>query len=182
MVKEKCLICPVILFTGYPDVKTASQAVRHGAYDYMTKPIEKEVLLRTISNAIRYKTLVEERDKVRTNLEAIFKSVKDAIITVDKDLKVVEVNEAAKAICGFSREEVIGRPFDSLPETCCRQCIEALKKTIVEKRPIETYRIECKHEIRNGQVVSLNTFPLMDNRNNLSGCVMIVKDETRTLI
>ncbi|GJQ58595.1 MAG: response regulator [Candidatus Scalindua sp. AMX11] len=179
-VKERRLNCPVILFTGYPDVGTASEAVRHGAYDYITKPIKKEALLRTISNALQYKTLVEERNRVRANLEAIFKSVKDAIITVDKDFKVIEVNEAAKAICGFTREEAIGKTFDSLPEICCRHCIDTIKRTIIEKRPIEIYRIECKHKIRNGQVVSLNTFPLMDKQSRLSGCVMIVKDETRT--
>ncbi|MDR4503923.1 MAG: sigma 54-interacting transcriptional regulator [Candidatus Scalindua sp.] len=179
-VKERRLNCPVILFTGYPDVETASEAVRHGAYDYITKPIKKEALLHTISNALQYKTLVEERNRVRTNLEAIFKSVKDAIITVDKDLKVIEVNEAANAICGFSREEATGRSFDSIPDRCCGQCIEAMKKTIEEKRPIEMYHIECKHKIHNGQVVSLNTFPLIDGNSRLSGCVMIVKDETRT--
>ena len=179
-VEEKGLNCPVILFTGYPDVKTASEAVRHGAYDYITKPIEKEALLHTVSMALRYKTLVEERDKVRTNLEAIFKSVKDAIITVDKDLKVIEVNDATKAICGFSRKEAMGRSIVSIPRMCCMECIEAMKKTIVEKLPIEIYRMECKHKIRNGQVVSLNTYPLMDMKNSLSGCVMIVKDETHT--
>lgn len=179
-VEERGLNCPVILFTGYPDVNTASQAVRHGAYDYLTKPIEKEALLRTVSNAIRYKTLAEERDTVLTNLEAIFKSVTDAIITVNKDMKVIEVNDAAKAICGFSRGEVRGRDFDSVPKKCCGQCIEALKKTIVERRPIEAYRIECRHKIRKGQVVTLNTFPLMEKRKTISGCVMIVKDETLT--
>ncbi|MDR4498389.1 MAG: sigma 54-interacting transcriptional regulator [Candidatus Scalindua sp.] len=180
VVKGNCLNCPVILFTGYPDVDTASEAVRHGAYDYLKKPIEKEALLHTVSRALRYKTVAEERDNIRTNLEAIFKSVTDAIITVDKDLKVIEVNEAAKTICGLSREEVIGRSVDSLPETCCRKCIEAIKRTITEKRPVEMYRIECKHNVRNGQVVTLKTFPLMDKRNGMSGCVMVVKDETRT--
>ncbi len=179
-VEEKGLNCPVILFTGYPDVNTASEAVRHGAYDYMTKPIGKEALLHIVSMALRYKTLVEERDNVRTNLNAIFKSVSDAIITVDKELKVIEVNDATKEVCGFSREESIGRYLDSIPKTCCVQCIETIKETIVENRPIEIYRIECKHKIRNGQVVTLNTFPLMDVNNSLSGCVLIVKDETRS--
>ncbi len=179
-VKVRHLQCPVILFTGYPNVETASQAVRHGAYDYISKPIRKESLLHTVSTALKYKTLAEERNTVRTNLEAIFKSVKDAIITVDKDLRVIEVNEAAKKICGFSREEAKGRTFDSLPILCCMRCIETIKKTIAEKRPIEMYRMECKHTIRKGQVVSLNTFPLLDMNDTIVGCVVIVKDETRT--
>ncbi|KKM78597.1 hypothetical protein LCGC14_1358360 [marine sediment metagenome] len=177
-VNEKRLNCPVVLFTGYPNIESASEAVRLGAYDYMAKPIKKEALLHIVRMALRHKTLVEEKNKSRANLEAIFKSVKDAIITVDKDLKVIEANEAAKTICGFSRNEIIGRSFDSIPKTCCGQCIEAIKKTILEKQPLEIYRSECKHKIRKGQVVSLNTFPLIDHVDGISGCVVVIKDET----
>ncbi|MEE9215366.1 MAG: sigma-54-dependent Fis family transcriptional regulator [Thermodesulfobacteriota bacterium] len=177
-VNEKRLNCPVVLFTGYPNIETASEAVRLGAYDYLAKPVEKEALLHIVRMALRHKALVEEKNKSHANLEAIFKSVKDAIITVDKDLKVIELNDAAKTICGFSREEIIGRSFDSIPKTCCGQCIEAIKKTILEKQPLEIYRSECKHKIRKRQLVTLNTFPLIDQQDGISGCVIIVKDET----
>ena len=108
-VNEKRLNCPVVLFTGYPNIESASEAVRLGAYDYLTKPVEKEALLHIVSMALRHKALVEEKNKTHANLKAIFKSVKDAIITVDKDMKIIELNDAAKTICGFSREDVIGK-------------------------------------------------------------------------
>ena len=177
-VNEKRLNCPVVLFTGYPNIESASEAVRLGAYDYLVKPIEKEALLHIVRMALRHKALVEEKNKSHANLEGIFKSVKDAIITVDKDLKVIEANDAAKTICGFSRNEIIGRSFDSIPKMCCGQCIEAIKKTILEKQSLEIYRSECKHKIRKGQVVTLNTFPLIDHVDGLSGCVVVIKDET----
>lgn len=177
-VNEKRLNCPVVLFTGYPNIETASEAIHLGAYDYMTKPVEKMALLHTIRMALRHKALVEERNKSHANLKAIFKSIKDAIITVDKDLKVIEHNDTAKTMCGFSREEVIGRSIDSIPIVCCEQCIEAIKKTILEKRSVEIYRLECKHEIRKGQLVTLNTFPLIGGIDCIDGCVIVVKDET----
>lgn len=177
-VNEKRLNCPVVMFTGYPNIETASEAVRLGAYDYIAKPVEKEALLHIVRMALRHKALVEEKNKNHANLEAIFKSVKDAIITVDKDLKVIEVNDAAKTICGFSREEIIGRSFDSIPKMCYGQCIEAMKKTILEKQPVDIYRFECNHTGRKSQLVSLNTFPLIDHQDGISGCVIIVKDET----
>jgi two-component system response regulator HydG len=178
-VNEKRLNCPVVLFTGYPNVRSASEAVRLGAYDYIAKPVRKEELLHVVSMALRHKALVRERNKGYANLKAIFKSVKDAIITVDKDMKIIELNDAAKTICGLSREECIGRPFDSIPKTCCGQCIEAIKKTILEKQSLEVYRVECNHRIRKGQMVTLNTFPLIDGKDNIDGCVIVVKDETR---
>jgi len=177
-VSEKRINCPVILFTGYPNIETASEAVRLGAYDYMSKPVEKGALLHIVRMAIRHKELVEEKNKNHTNLEAIFRSVKDAIITVDKDLNIIEANDAARTICGFPREKTKGRPFNSIAELCNRKCIEAMKKTISEKQPVDIYRFECNHTGHKGQLVSINTFPLIYHQEEISGCVIIIKDET----
>ncbi len=37
--------CPVILITGFPSVESAAEAVRLGGYDYLCKPVERDVLL-----------------------------------------------------------------------------------------------------------------------------------------
>ena len=42
--------------------------------------------------------MADEKERYRSNLEAIFKRVNDSIITVDKDMVVIEINEAAKNI------------------------------------------------------------------------------------
>lgn len=56
----------VILMTGQPTVETAVQAVRKGAFDYLSKPISREMLLRTVSNAIKMKILEEEQKRLKT--------------------------------------------------------------------------------------------------------------------
>ncbi|CAN5188780.1 sigma-54 dependent transcriptional regulator [soil metagenome] len=43
---------PVIIITGYSDVKVAVTAIKMGAYDYVTKPIYPEEILNTIKNAL----------------------------------------------------------------------------------------------------------------------------------
>ena len=93
-------------------------------------------------------------------------------------MEIIELNDTAKTICGLSRKECIGKSFDSIPKTCSGQCIEAVKKTILEKQSLEVNRVECNHRIRKRQMVTLNTFPLIDHIDGRSGCVMIVKDET----
>ena len=35
IVREKFANCPVVMITGAPDVATAAEAVRHGAFDYI---------------------------------------------------------------------------------------------------------------------------------------------------
>ena len=170
--------CPVVMITGYPDIETASEAVRLRAFDYIHKPVKKETLLRVTGTALKHKALSDEKERYRLNLEAIFRSVKDALITVDRDLLVVEVNEAAGRICGFSRD-AIGRAFSSLPQACSGRCLAVLLETIRRKETVETSRFECQHKNRPLQVVTLTASPLLDHQGMFSGAVMAVSDETR---
>lgn len=47
---------PVILMTSFADVKTAVRAMKLGAYEYVTKPINPEELLVTVEAALHQKT------------------------------------------------------------------------------------------------------------------------------
>lgn len=120
-IKERNLSCPVVLITGYPNIETAAEAVRLGAFGYLSKPVQKEDILRTADLAVKYKRLTDEKESYRANIEAIFRSVRDAIITVDKESVIIEANEAAKAICGISRE-AIGGTFPAPAMECRRTC------------------------------------------------------------
>jgi two-component system response regulator HydG len=43
---------PFIVITGFADLRMAVQLMRQGAYDYVTKPISTEEILKTINNAL----------------------------------------------------------------------------------------------------------------------------------
>lgn len=45
----------VIIITGYSDVRTAVETLKHGAYDYVTKPLYPDEILVTIEDAISAK-------------------------------------------------------------------------------------------------------------------------------
>ncbi|HWR88854.1 MAG TPA: sigma 54-interacting transcriptional regulator [Dissulfurispiraceae bacterium] len=177
-IKERNLSCPVVLITGYPNIETAAEAVRLGAFGYLSKPVQKEDILRTADLAVKYKRLSDEKESYRANIEAIFRSVRDAIITVDKESVIIEANEAAKGLCGISRE-AIGGTFPPPATECRRTCAETLMETVRSKQPLERRRIECDHVKRRSQVVTVVTYPLLDARHRFSGAVMIVRDETR---
>jgi len=38
-IKERLPTVPVIIITGYSDIKIAVEVIKHGAYDYVTKPL-----------------------------------------------------------------------------------------------------------------------------------------------
>jgi two-component system response regulator HydG len=178
VVRERGFSSQVVVITGAPHIDSASEALRLGAFDYISKPVDQETLLHVAKTALKHKRLVDEKEKYRSDIEAIFRSVKDGIITVDEGLKVVEVNEAAEKICGVKRDER-GNAFSAVRTDCTKKCLQALAETIERKAPAQTDRLECGRTRIPGQVVSISTSPLRDHQGISSGAVMVVRDETR---
>lgn len=177
-VKEMKLDSLVIIFTGFPSLETASQALRLGAFEYLIKPLDITLLRDTAEKALRHKLILQERERYRSNLEAIFMSVDDAIISVDKDLNVIEINRAAQNICGIRREAVIGNNFSSMQTSCEGKCLKILSETVKNRKPMEAVRQVCGQKNRPKQVITIRTYPLFNAYNQFSGAVLVAKDET----
>jgi putative nucleotidyltransferase with HDIG domain len=69
----------VIMMTGEPTVETASEAVRAGARDYLTKPIGKDDLLRSVANAAKLKSLDDERLRLQEENSAYQKNLEKMV-------------------------------------------------------------------------------------------------------
>ena len=54
----------VIMMTGEPTVDSAAEAVRAGAFDYLSKPVTKEAIRKTVAAAARVKCLADERSRL----------------------------------------------------------------------------------------------------------------------
>jgi len=59
----------VILITAFGTVETAVDAIRAGAYDYITKPIDYEQLLLVVNRAMERQQLLEEVRNLRRSLD-----------------------------------------------------------------------------------------------------------------
>ncbi len=182
LLKEAREILPgalVIMITGAPSVDSAAESLRIGAFDYIIKPIRRDALLRTVNIALKHKAVREEREQCRLNFEAIFRSVNDGIITVDGNMAVEEINDAARKICQFQRDEVIGKPLRELADRCDGNCIGALGETLKTRQPVELRFVECRSAQGKQQVVSVTASPLLGVKDRVIGAVMVVRDETR---
>ena len=168
-----------IIITGAPSVETAANAMRLGALDYVVKPIRHGALMRITEKALNHRALRQAEENYRLNLEAIFRSVRDAIITVDEELTVVEVNQAAEAICGIRRGEATNRPLADIPRECSGLCLEALRETVARKERIDIPCVECAAEDDPDQIVSITATPLLRQDGSASGGVMVIRNETR---
>jgi PAS domain S-box-containing protein len=63
-IKNRQLGIPVIIITGQPDMDTAAQAVKLGAYDYIIKPLPPFKLLHLARNAVEKKRLNDEWQQI----------------------------------------------------------------------------------------------------------------------
>lgn len=60
---------PVIILTGHGTIETAIEATRKGAFDFLSKPPDREKILITIRNAITQRQLLSENKQMRETLE-----------------------------------------------------------------------------------------------------------------
>ena len=177
--KELARDTDFIVITGAPSVETAANAVRLGALDYIVKPIRHGALMRMTERALSHRALRKAEETYRLNLEAIFRSVRDAIITVDEQMTVVEVNPAAGVICGIWRKDVAGKPLSEISHQCSGSCLEALQDTVKSTQQIDVSCIECATPDDPNQIVSITATPLLRQDGTTSGGVMVIRNETR---
>lgn len=83
---------PVVLMTAYSSVEKAVEAMKMGAYSYVTKPLDFEVLKATLYNALEHTRLKEENTQLKQALgiaqtmplgkSALMRSLQEMIETV----------------------------------------------------------------------------------------------------
>jgi two-component system NtrC family response regulator len=60
----------LLVITAHGSVETAVEAMRHGAHDYISKPVDLNVLRLLVRNAFEHHRLVEENRRLRERLAA----------------------------------------------------------------------------------------------------------------
>jgi PAS domain S-box-containing protein len=119
------------------------------------------------------------RKKIQTQLRQlsrVFMDAADPIIIEDLSGKVVELNRAAEVEYGWSREELIGKPVDTLflPERC--HLAANLRERCCAGEEIRNW--EGLRKARSGRIIPtlLTAFPLTDESGEVAFVATICKD------
>jgi RNA polymerase sigma factor (sigma-70 family) len=113
---DRGITLPVVVLTAHGDVQTTRLAMKSGAFDFLEKPVNDEVLLDVLSNAIR-------EDSVRHNAH----SAEDAVRTRLSRLTPREREVLNLLVEGLTQREIAGRLTIS-PRT-----VEVYKARMMEK-------------------------------------------------
>ena len=84
----------VILLTGFGTIESAVEAIRMGAFDYLTKPVIDEELRFSIERAIGQRQIVEENRKLKAQLTERF----GLSSVIGKDYKMLRMFELMESV------------------------------------------------------------------------------------
>jgi two-component system response regulator HydG len=106
----------VVIMTGYASVDTAVQALKRGAYDYITKPVDPDELSHLVDKALEHRRTRREVVRLRENLSEIAPGTEmigksPAMRKVVELIEMVAPTEATVLITGESGtgKEVVAR-------------------------------------------------------------------------
>jgi DNA-binding NtrC family response regulator len=84
----------IIMITAFASVESAVQALKDGAFDYVTKPVDPDHLTHLVKNAMQHKKLTDENIRLRQHITELAKA--DELIGESPQMK--KVVELAKAV------------------------------------------------------------------------------------
>ncbi len=117
-----------------------------------------------------------QTDEIRGLLAAVVESTEDAVITKSLEGDILSWNAGARAMLGYTAEEVVGRSVNLIiPESRREEELEILERVKEAKRvePFETQRVA-----RDGRIidVSLTVSPIRDELGGIIGASSIARD------
>ncbi|MBN1788653.1 MAG: sigma-54-dependent Fis family transcriptional regulator [Sedimentisphaerales bacterium] len=84
----------VVVITGYGTIESAVEAIKIGAYDYLTKPIVDDELRLTIERALKQQSLISENETLKSQLERKY-SLENII---SQDYKMARIFDLVEAV------------------------------------------------------------------------------------
>lgn len=115
-IKTLELSTEVIILTAYSTLSTAVEAMKLGAYDYLTKPFKVEELRAIIGKAYEKKTLINENLALKTQIKRQSQSHKiitknPSMLEILENVKKMALSDLPVLICGESGvgKELIAR-------------------------------------------------------------------------
>ena len=165
-----------IMMTGYASVETAVEALKNGAYDYVTKPLDPDEIAHLVKNALSHRRAREENVLLRETVAEIsqhadligqsvaMKKVFDAIETVgptDATVLITGESGTGKELVARAIHAASPRRFHPMVTIHCGALTETLLESELfghEKGAFTgaQYRKKGKFEIAEGGTVFLD--------------------------
>jgi len=186
------LVC--IMVTAYASITTAVDAIKHGAFEYLTKPVKPESLLATVERAFGVIKLHDERDMARDALineqeraQVTLEAIGDGVITTDINGRIEYMNPAAERISNWNYATAKGLPIEKVirlySENSGTLVDNPIYKCLREKISLDMPKSVILVHTDSTQInVEHSAAPIRDHSRRIIGGVLILRDVTEARI
>ena len=101
---DAAVYVPVIMITGEPNLSVIPEIVRAGAYDFIAKPIVKDVLINAVGRAAEKKRLTDEKRRLEQEIKRYAEELEARV-----DERTAELVETHKRLVTQERIAALGR-------------------------------------------------------------------------
>jgi two-component system, OmpR family, phosphate regulon sensor histidine kinase PhoR len=180
----------VIVITGYATVETAIEAMKQGAYDFISKPFEPEQLRIVVNRAAEKIRLTREAQKLeqekartlsdldteKSRLRTIIESLPDGVMVTNTGGQVVLINPSCKHMLRLPPDTVAGRPIQDyvLDEALCKLGLDISKGKYVDYGDIP----EHEFALTDGTYLRAIALPVLGERKECLGAIINFIDIT----
>ncbi|GEM_PF-1041787 len=142
---------PVLMITALNDKRSIDRCFDAGATDYLTKPINNQVLRRRVRRLLRTRQAEEALRSNEVRLASIINTATDAIILADEERHISLFNPAAERMFGWTAAEISGQPITQLiPRFNSDSCAEVVDTaTELPATPAGEY-LQCDGQRQDG--------------------------------
>ena len=97
--KEKDANSQVVIMTGYASISTAVNAMKQGAFDYLSKPVNKDALLMRVEKALFQR-------EMQIQIEEQNKQIEAQNVILKRDLELAEKVQASLVPSNFENDQI----------------------------------------------------------------------------
>jgi FixJ family two-component response regulator len=104
--RQQGIELPIIFLTGHPDVPSSVRAMKGGAVDFLTKPVEADILLEAVRKALSLDALARAAHEKGDRLRELFASLSPREREVFDLIVAGKLNKEIGALLGVAERTV----------------------------------------------------------------------------
>ncbi|MBF0192370.1 MAG: sigma 54-interacting transcriptional regulator [Magnetococcales bacterium] len=168
----------IVLVADTLDAESVQSALRAGAFDYLVKPVLALRLAHVANLAMEHQWVRNERKLLINRMEAVFQGVDDAIVALDHEWRIIQINDAAIRLLGLDVSSM-NRLLQDEMAWLFLKVDPLLRQAREEGGGKRAVCLIVMHENDTERILNCTASLFHDPLQNDQGVILVVRDESR---